>query len=278
MVLSWRCAGALLMLLAAVKGTEHCGGTACKGMTNELNTEYIQASMNGMDRYVQRALDRGASRYHRSESHMKHFGQTEAQKRLLSEGGCTAMHMAAFFGHLSTVKLLIANDFDIREASAIGAEQNNHGATPLMLAAIKGDKPIVAALLHHGADPATQDHDGKTAEDHAANEDIIALLKGTTKTAEHYTPDPEKPPEPRPPCADQEGGCSEEEQKEWDNGKHLRATKEHIHGNYYPIDGKMHEYDSQTGKYTPVLDADGDVILAEDLVEESAPAEVKDEL
>jgi len=258
-----------LLLLVAGAASEHCGGTACRGMTNELNTEYIQASMNGMDRYVQRALDRGAARYHRSDNHMKHFGETPEQKTLLSEGGCTAMHMASFFGHLSTVRLLLANDFDLREAAAIGAEQNNHGATPLMLAAVKGDKKIVAALLYHGSDPATQDHDGKTAEDHAANEDILALLKGTTKPAVHYTPDPPKAPELQPPCVDQEGGCSEEEQKAWDDGKHLRDAKEHVHGNYYPIDGKMHEYDAKLQKYTPVLDQDGDVILADDVLKET---------
>ena len=250
----------------------HCGGTACRGQTNELNTEYVQASMNGMDRYVQRALDRGAHRYYRSAANMGNFGANPTEKKILGTGGCTAMHMAAFFGHLSTVRLLLKNDFDLREASAIDAEQSDSGGTPLMLAAAKGHAAILGALLHHGAEVRTQDHDGKTAEDYAASEDIISLLKGATKIETVYTPDPVAAPKPQPPCVHQEGGCSDEEQKAWDDAELLRSAGEHVHGHYYPVDGKMMEFNSETGKYTPVLDEDGDQLMADDVLDQGVAA------
>jgi ankyrin repeat protein len=113
-----------------------------------------------------------------------------------AEDGFTPLHLAAFFKHPDTARLLVergalvdvvARNERIRvtplqsavaarqeETAALlldrGADPNTQeagGFTPLHAAAHHGDEPLVELLLAHGADPAAAADDGRTAADFA---------------------------------------------------------------------------------------------------------------
>jgi uncharacterized protein len=113
-----------------------------------------------------------------------------------AEDGFTPLHLAAFFRHPDTARLLVdrgalvdvvARNERIRvtplqsavaarqkETAALlldrGADPNTQeegGFTPLHAAAQQGDEPLVELLLAHGADPAVAADDGRTAADFA---------------------------------------------------------------------------------------------------------------
>lgn len=109
--------------------------------------------------------------------------------------GFTALHLAAYFGHASLVRVLLEAGADPdavttggarlrpihsavagRDATAVrylleaGADvsvRQAGGITPLMAAAQHGDEAIVRLLLDHGADPRAPDDQGWTALDRA---------------------------------------------------------------------------------------------------------------
>lgn len=113
-----------------------------------------------------------------------------------ADDGFTPLHLAAFFRHPETARLLVergaAVDPVARHAqlrvtplqSAVAARQEETAAlllgrgadpnarqegafTPLHAAATHGDEAIVGLLLSHGADPAAAADDGRTAADFA---------------------------------------------------------------------------------------------------------------
>lgn len=71
--------------------------------------------------------------------------------------GCTPLAYAAAQGQLEAVTLLL--EAGARVGSRCGLEEQ----TPLMLAAVFGSAPVVAALLDQGADPDARARDGWTA-------------------------------------------------------------------------------------------------------------------
>jgi ankyrin repeat protein len=113
-----------------------------------------------------------------------------------SDDGFTPLHLAAFFRHPETARLLVergalvdvvARNERIRvtplqsavaagqeETAALllerGADPNTQeqgGFTPLHAAAQNGDEPLAELLLAHGADPALAADDGRSAADFA---------------------------------------------------------------------------------------------------------------
>jgi uncharacterized protein len=115
-----------------------------------------------------------------------------------SDDGFTPLHLAAFFRHPETARLLVdrgalvdvvARNEQLRvtplqsavaarneETAALllerGADPNAQqlgGFTPLHAAAQNGDEPLAELLLAHGADPAVTADDGRSAADFAGD-------------------------------------------------------------------------------------------------------------
>ncbi len=121
-----------------------------------------------------------------------------------SDTKLTPLHMAAYNGHTSVVKLLIENDaaIDARdregktalthactgpfqetvalllEAGAdINAREATEGFTPLMMAAGLGQMEVVKVLLRNDADTSLRDTDGDRAIDHARTSGHLEIVK-----------------------------------------------------------------------------------------------------
>jgi ankyrin repeat protein len=125
--------------------------------------------------------------------------------RLLSADGWSALHLAAFFGHAATVRLLLARGADanlwsrgfehnlalhaacagrtekpdvVRALIPATADLNacqGGGWTPLMLAAVNGMATTAALLREAGASTALRNDQGKTAAELARDEGHGAL-------------------------------------------------------------------------------------------------------
>jgi uncharacterized protein len=124
--------------------------------------------------------------------------------------GYTALHLAAFFGHLEVARLLLGRGADPNSVAlnesrvtplhsavaarhrdlaslllALGASPNSvqHGGwTPLHSAARNGDEEIIDMLLLRGADTTRKSDDGKTAADladEAGRAAIAKLIRGS---------------------------------------------------------------------------------------------------
>lgn len=92
---------------------------------------------------------------------------------LIASARAESLHDAARNGNTETVKRLIAEGADIQ---AIDSET---ALTPLVEAALAGDREIVVLLIEKGADPAGRDGKGFTAlhaAAHMGHVDIVELL------------------------------------------------------------------------------------------------------
>ncbi|WP_329605646.1 ankyrin repeat domain-containing protein, partial [Rhizobium alarense] len=92
-------------------------------------------------------------------------GRTEIVAQLLdagaavgirNKGGLTALHAAAYGGHLTTVQLLVA------KGAAVNDRENFYRMTPLHAAAEEGRTEVVAFLLASGAEIEAEERNGYT--------------------------------------------------------------------------------------------------------------------
>lgn len=106
-------------------------------------------------------------------------GQTERAKKLIARGaevnrlGWTPLHYAASKGQMEMARLLLSKKA-IVNAPAPGGE------TPLMMAALGGNKAMVDLLLKSGADVTTRDLKGQSAADWARNGKSASLATELT--------------------------------------------------------------------------------------------------
>jgi uncharacterized protein len=85
--------------------------------------------------------------------------------------GMTALHWAAANGDLETTKLLLRAKADVKAATRVGA------LTPLSLACLSGDAPVMAALIQAGADTNAAETDGATPLMKAAASGSVAAVQ-----------------------------------------------------------------------------------------------------
>ncbi|HZR22354.1 MAG TPA: ankyrin repeat domain-containing protein [Vicinamibacterales bacterium] len=107
-------------------------------------------------------------------------GEVERIERLIDRGepvngfspdGWTPLHLAAFFGHVKILEMLLGQDADVAAIS-----RNSNGNTPLH-AALAGNRKFVAGLLiGHGADVNAVDKAGwRPLHIAAANNNLDAM-------------------------------------------------------------------------------------------------------
>ncbi|XP_037083575.1 osteoclast-stimulating factor 1-like [Pollicipes pollicipes] len=89
----------------------------------------------------------------------------------LDKAGNTALHWAARGGHLDCAQALLGTP---RVCVSV---QNKLGDTPLHLAAWRGQAPMVALLLRHGADQRALNGEGQLPRHLATAADCAALLR-----------------------------------------------------------------------------------------------------
>lgn len=92
---------------------------------------------------------------------LKALSQEEKNKKLF---------LAAYYGRLDVIKILIENSVDINTKDA-------DGFTPLMYAAIKNQFNIIKYLIEMGADANIKNDYKSKALTYATDENIIELLK-----------------------------------------------------------------------------------------------------
>lgn len=133
-------------------------------------------------------------------------GQVDRARSLMARGaqvnrlGWTPLHYAASKGQMAMARLLLDNK------AMVNAPAPN-GETPLMMAALSGNKPMVDLLLKAGADITTRDTKGQDASDWARTGKSTALAaelqqliaqQESAKRARRAS----APPEPEPDAAD----------------------------------------------------------------------------
>ena len=88
--------------------------------------------------------------------------------------GYAALHWAARLGHAEVAAALLDGKFSGRGASIF--LRSFTAKTPLMLAARDGNEGVARLLLARGANPASQDAEGRTAHDLADPGPVRRLL------------------------------------------------------------------------------------------------------
>ena len=90
----------------------------------------------------------------------------------LSHDGWAALHLAAHFGHVAIVEVLLAAGADVHARSG-----NRLANTALHAAAAGGYIEVIAILLRHGADVNARQHGGFTALHAAAQDGEVAMVR-----------------------------------------------------------------------------------------------------
>ncbi|OQV21820.1 Oxysterol-binding protein-related protein 1 [Hypsibius exemplaris] len=134
-----------------------------KDKKSALDESFIYHARVGDAQAVKELLD--ARRREEVDLNVNHLGLMKWDR------GCTALHIACYFGHADAVKVLLGDtdiDIDIR---------NNHWETPLHKAALTGRIDIVHFLVDRGASVLVTDDKGRRASDVAASPEIKTFLK-----------------------------------------------------------------------------------------------------
>ncbi|MBB1624568.1 ankyrin repeat domain-containing protein [Achromobacter sp. UMC71] len=139
-------------------------------------------------------------------------GQTDRARSLMARGaqvnrlGWTPLHYAASKGQMAMARLLLENK------AMVNAPAPN-GETPLMMAALSGNKPMVDLLLKAGADITTRDTKDQNAADWARTGKSTALAaelqkmiaqQDAAKQARRASAPAEPEPDPADPTATQD--------------------------------------------------------------------------
>lgn len=124
----------------------------------DLNSELLEASMEGDLEMVKRLLEQGAD-----------INQANS-------AGDTPLYVASEMGHVEVVRILIENGADINQAES-------NGQTPLMIAVESGHFEVVEALLEYGANLNAKTDEGDTAFD-MINERVFPEIATLLKTSQ----------------------------------------------------------------------------------------------
>ena len=139
-------------------------------------TPLMFAAISGNDLIVEELLGRGAAVNATGSNGWNALmvasakGFSDTVRKLLDSGAdinaadvylWTPLHRAAYENRMLTVEVLLGHE-------GIKVDfQDDHGATPLHLAAVRGHQEVVEKLLEAGADPLLQDSNGRVAADYA---------------------------------------------------------------------------------------------------------------
>ena len=119
---------------------------------------FIQACIDGGEEAVKQQLEADPRLANaRGKVHPDH---REFMRRDGADDGWTALHLAAHYGRLGVVRLLLDAGADVNALA-----ENAIGNTPLMAAIAGGNEAIVRELLARGADPRERDRGGHNALD-----------------------------------------------------------------------------------------------------------------
>jgi ankyrin repeat protein len=88
---------------------------------------------------------------------------------MTNAAGDSLLMLAAYHGHVDTVRLILAHGGDANTA-------NDRGQTPLAGAVFKGYPDVVRALVDAGADPDAGTPSARAAAQMFQRQDILALL------------------------------------------------------------------------------------------------------
>jgi len=99
-------------------------------------------------------------------------GPTPIDINAHSDDGWTPLHLAAFFGHVKVMELLLAHGADVAARSA-----NPTGNTPLHAALAANQKMAVGLLIGHGADVNALDASGWRPLHLAAANNALDVMK-----------------------------------------------------------------------------------------------------
>lgn len=112
-----------------------------------------------------------------------------ADVNAVDDQGETALHLAARFGHVECAKALLSPD--VRPCAKLNIQENTFGWTPLLVASVDGQLPMVEFLVEAGADVNKADSSGWHAAEHAAlrgHMEIAALLAKRVLPAPRVNP------------------------------------------------------------------------------------------
>ncbi|WP_264705088.1 ankyrin repeat domain-containing protein [Wolbachia endosymbiont (group A) of Gymnosoma rotundatum] len=152
------------------------------------NGAYVDGVNYSMERDVLTLLQEKEAEYCKSSLHLAaRLGNLEAVKDLLGKGANvnaqndtreTPLHVAAKKGHKDVVEALL-------NVNGINVNaQDKYDSTPLHRAAKEVHKDVVEALLDKGANVDAEDENGDTPFDLTTNQDIQTLLQNTDELLE----------------------------------------------------------------------------------------------
>lgn len=98
----------------------------------------------------------------------------------------TALYLAARSGRSELVTMVLEASDGLAE-TLLDVRESVCGWTPLILACINGDLPIMNLLIRYGANPVIQDLFGWTAKDHAAFRGYLPMAKALTGVGSEST-------------------------------------------------------------------------------------------